>query len=125
MAQPMKKEEIQKQISMAQPMKKEDITKRLHKKEELPSGVRLKKGEELMHYHKFCYCIAKHSPTTALFVIPPQKKGTIADNGYVSVCFDKNAENVKVGDWCEIGYISTVLSGENRILSINKIHKNK
>ena len=39
------------------------------------------------------------------------------------ICFDKKTENVRVGDWCEIGYISTAISGENKILSINKIHK--
>ena len=89
----------------------------------LPKGVKLKKNEDLMHYHQFCYCIAKHSPTSALFVIPPQNKFTVTDNGYVSVCFDKNAENVKVGDWCEVGYISTSISGFNRVLSINKIHR--
>lgn len=89
----------------------------------IPKGVKLKKNEKLMHYHKYCYCIAKYSNTSAVFVIPPQKKGTIADSGYVGVCFDKNAEKVKVGDWCEVGYISTAISGENKILSINKIHK--
>jgi hypothetical protein len=88
-------------------------------------GIKLKKGEELLHYHKFCYCIAKHSNNSALFVIPPHNKGTVTDSGYVSVCFDKNVENVKVGDWCEVGYISTFESGTNRILSINKIHKDQ
>ena len=93
------------------------------KKIKLPKGVKLKKGEELMYYHKYCYCVAKYSPTYALFVIPPQNKGTVSDNGCISVCFDKKTENVRVGDWCEIGYISTIDSGENKILSINKIHK--
>jgi hypothetical protein len=92
------------------------------KKIKLPKGVKLKKGEELMYYHKHCYCIAKYSNTSALFVIPPQK-GNVNDRGYVSVYFDKNVEKVRVGDWCEIGYISTIDSGENKILSINKIHK--
>jgi hypothetical protein len=84
-------------------------------------GVKLKKGEDLLQYHKFCYCIAKHSNSSGLFVIPPQYKGTITDNGYVSVYFDKKMADVKVGDWCEIGYISTVTSGEHKILSINKV----
>jgi hypothetical protein len=92
-------------------------------KKQLPKGVKLKKGEELLHYHKFCYCVVKYSNLSAVFAIPPQKKGTVTDCGYVNVCFDKNLENVKVGDWCEIGYISQFESGTNRILSINKIHK--
>jgi hypothetical protein len=96
----------------------------MKKIKKLRTGVKLKKGEDLLHYHKFCYCVAKYSPTSALFVIPPQNKGTVGDSGCISVCFDKKTENVKVGDWCEIGYIATVLSGENKILSINKIHKN-
>jgi hypothetical protein len=88
-------------------------------------GVKLKKGEKLIHYHKFCYCIAKYSNTSAVFAIPPQNDGTVTDSGYVGVNFDKNAEKVKVGDWCEVGYICTFSSGMNKILSVNKIHKNK
>jgi hypothetical protein len=88
-----------------------------------PKGIKLKKGEKLMHYHKFCYCIAKYSNTSALFAIPPQDEGTATDDGYVSVCFDKGIEKLKVGDWCEVGYISTYDSGFNRVLSINKIHE--
>ena len=88
-------------------------------------GVKLKKGEELLHYYPFCYCIAKSTESSALFVIPPQNKGTVADSGYVSVCFDKNVENVKVGDWCELGYISTNDSGGNRVLKILKSKKIK
>lgn len=94
----------------------------MKKIKELPKGVKLKKGEELLHYYKYCYCIANNSNVSALFVIPPQKKGTVADYGYLHVTLDKNLENVKVGDWCEIAYISTIDSGTNRILSINKIH---
>ncbi len=84
-------------------------------------GIKLKKGEDLIHYHPLCYCIAKYSETSALFVIPPQQKGTVTDSGYVSVCFDYNlCKEVKIGDWCEVGYISTISSGENRILKILK-----
>ena len=89
-------------------------------------GVKLKKGEELLHYYPFCYCIAKSTESSALFVIPPQNKGTVADNGYLSVCFDyKLCKDVKVGDWCELGYISTNDSGENRVLKILKSKKIK
>lgn len=92
-------------------------------------GVKLKKNEELIHYHPLCYCIAKYSETSCLFAIPPQKKGVITDNGYVSVSFDKSdlCKQVKIGDWCEVGYVSTIISGENRVLKIIKPieHKNK
>lgn len=87
-------------------------------------GVKLKKGEELMHYHQFCYCVAKHSDTGGTFAIPPKNNGTITDNGFVYVSFDKKMADVKIGDWCEIGYISDYFSGQNRILSVNKIFKN-
>lgn len=85
-----------------------------------PRYIKLKKGEELIHYHPICYCIAKYSETSALFAIPPQKKGTVTDNGYVSVSFDYSdlCKKVKIGDWCEVGYISTISSGENRVLKI-------
>lgn len=87
-------------------------------------GVKLKKGEDLLHYHPFCYCIAKYSETRAVFVIPPQNKGTATDNGYVGVTLDKSCKDVKVGDWCEVGYISTLTSGFNRVLKI-LTNKNK
>lgn len=84
-------------------------------------GVKLKKGEDLLHYHPLCYCIAKYNETSALFAIPPQNKGTVTDNGYISVYFDKGiCKDVKVGDWCEVGYISTLTSGFNRVLKILK-----
>lgn len=95
----------------------------MEKIKELPKGVKLKKGEELLHYYKYCYCIVKYSDLSAVFAIPPQKKGTVTDCGYIQVVlFDKNLENVNIGDWCEIGYISTISSGTYKILSINKIH---
>lgn len=95
----------------------------MKKIKELPKGVKLKKGEELLHYYKYCYCIVKYSHLSAVFAIPPQKKGTVTDCGYIQVVlFDGNLENVKVGDWCEIGYISTISSGQYKVLSINKIH---
>lgn len=84
-------------------------------------GVKLKKGEDLLHYHQFCYCVVKHSDSGGTFAIPPHKKGTITENGYVSVSFDKKMADVKVGDWCEVGYIATITSGENKILSVNKV----
>ena len=88
-------------------------------------GVKLKKGENLLHYHPFCYCIAKYSETSAVFVIPPQKKGTVTDSGYVGVSFERGlCKDVKVGDWCEVGYISTLKSGFNRVLKI-LTNKNK
>jgi hypothetical protein len=85
-------------------------------------GIKLKKGEELLHYHPICYCIAKHSETSALFAIPPQSKGIVTDSGYVSVHFDKSelCKQLRIGDWCEVGYISTSISGENRVLKILK-----
>lgn len=89
-------------------------------------GVKLKKGEDLLHYYPICYCIAKYSETSALFVLPPKKnKNKIlkaTDNGYVSVSFDKSdlCKQVKIGDWCEVGYVSTIISGENRVLKILK-----
>ena len=84
-------------------------------------GIKLKKGEDLLHYHPLCYCIAKYSETSALFVIPPQKKGTAADSGYVSVHFDnKLCKEVKLGDWCEVGYIATITSGQYNVLKILK-----
>lgn len=87
-----------------------------------PKGIKLKKGEELLHYHPICYCIAKSSETSALFAVPPQKKGHVADCGYVSVYFDYSdlCKQVKIGDWCEVGYISTAISGENKVLRILK-----
>jgi len=94
----------------------------MKKIKELPKGVKLKKGEELLHYYKYCYCIVKYSDLSAVFAIPPQKKGTVTDCGYINVSFDKNLENVNIGDWCEIGYISTISSGQYKVLSINKIH---
>jgi len=87
-------------------------------------GLRLKKGEELLHYHQFCYCLVKHSETGGTFAIPPHNKGTVTSNGFVTVSFDKKMAEVKIGDWCEIGYISTEISGQFKILSINKIFKN-
>lgn len=92
-------------------------------------GVKLKKGEDLLHYYPTCYCIAKYSETSALFVLPPRQKigkekigYKATDNGYVSVSFDNGGlcKEVKVGDWCEIGYISTHTSGFNRVLKILK-----
>jgi hypothetical protein len=85
-------------------------------------GIKLKKGEELLYYHPICYCIAKYSETSALFAIPPQRKGIVTDSGYVSVHFDKSdlCKQVRIGDWCEVGYISTATSGENRVLKILK-----
>jgi hypothetical protein len=89
-------------------------------------GIKIKKGEELIHYHPICYCIAKHSETSALFAIPPQNKGVVTDSGYVSVSFDYSdlCKQVRIGDWCEVGYISTAISGENRVLKILKSEKN-
>lgn len=91
-------------------------------------GIKLKKGQELLHYHPICYCIAKASETSALFAVPPQKKGHVADCGYVSVHFDYSdlCKQVKIGDWCEVGYISKADSGQNYVLKIiKKEPKNK
>lgn len=88
----------------------------------IPKGIKLKKGESLIHFHPICYCIAKSSETSALFAVPPQKKGHVADCGYVSVHFDKGdlCKQVRIGDWCQVGYISTIISGENKVLKILK-----
>lgn len=31
-------------------------------------GVKLKKGEDLLHYYPTCYCIAKYSETSAILI---------------------------------------------------------
>jgi hypothetical protein len=89
-------------------------------------GVKLKKGEELIIYHPFCFCIKKITPngSSALFVMPPKNKGIVTDRDYLQIYFEyKLCRKVKVGDWCEVGYIRNGETGGYKVLKIFKSDK--
>jgi len=84
---------------------------------------KLKKGEKIHTNYPLCYCIAKSSNSSAVFVIPPTKKkkteiSRITDSGYIFCSLDDNLENIKVGDWCEVAYVTTFESGFYKLIKI-------
>ena len=82
---------------------------------------KLNKGEKIITEYPNSYCIAKTSNTCAVFAIPPNKKkdkGKVTDCGYIFTAFDKNTEHIKVGDWCELAYVSTFESAFYKIIKL-------
>jgi hypothetical protein len=74
------------------------------------------------HIYPRAYCIAKPAPGYAVFVTPfVDAESKIRTPEYSSSeSVRVGANDVRVGDWCSIAYVSAAISGEPCVIEVLK-----
>ncbi len=72
-------------------------------------AMKIKGATSVSHIYPRAYCIAKPAPLCAVFVTPcMDSEPQIRNEKYSSAhTVGNGVENVKVGDWCAIAYVTT------------------
>lgn len=72
------------------------------------------------HITPRAYCIAKPSAWMAVFVVPPPDREPQVHNDLYTVVTNSSANEVKLGDWCSLAYVSTSTCGQPVVLEVLK-----
>ena len=72
------------------------------------------------HITPRAYCVAKPAACMAVFVVPPPDSEPQVRNQAYTVVKNSSAQEVKLGDWCALAYISTTACGEPIVLEVLK-----